>query len=514
MLPTSPAPQPPFVLSLDIGTSSARALLFDCQGQAVNGVNSRREYHIPTRSDGAVEVDADQLLGYIGECLDEILVKADQIASSIIAVATCTFVSSLVGVDQAGLAITPLITYADTRAAADAVSLRQMLDEETIHQVTGCHFHPTYLPARFLWLAREHPALFKQGGTGGSGETGRSGGTGSSGVHWMSIGEYLALRLFGETAVSYSVASWTGLLNHYELTWDRTVMSVLPITTANLSRLQDADVPFQGLRHEFAARWPALSKIPWFPAIGDGAAANLGSGCVSPHQVAISLGTSSAIRVVMVGEAPPVPKGLWRYRVDRRRALLGGAMSEGGNLFAWLKNILNLNDVNDLEIALAASIPDKHGLTFLPLVSGERSPGWRAEARAALAGLSLATTPLDILQSGLEGITYRLANIFNLLTPLLTGQVEVIASGGAFLHSPAWLSILADALGQPVKASLVAEPSARGVALQAFEALHILDFSQAPTFTGQPHLPNPERHAIYQKAIQRQQDLYQDLYNA
>ena len=138
--------------------------------------------------------------------------------------------------------------------------------------------------------------------------------------------------------------------------------------------------------------------MPWYPAVGDGAAGNIGSDCTDPGRIALNVGTSAALRVVTDTARRP-PRGLWRYRIDRRRALVGGATSEGGNVYAWCRHVLRLPDDDALERELAARLPDDHGLTVLPFLAGERAPGWRGNRRAAIAGLSLDTTAVDILHA-------------------------------------------------------------------------------------------------------------------
>ncbi len=262
----------------------------------------------------------------------------------------------------------------------------------------------------------------------------------------------------------------------------------------------------------FAARWPALRDAPWFPMIGDGAAANIGSGCVSPGRVALTVGTTSALRAVVTDPALSLPTGLWCYRVDSRRLLPGGALTEGGGVFAWLRRTLRLGDPIELEAALAGAEPDAHGLTVLPFFAGERSPGWDGDARATIHGLSLATRPEDIARAGLEAVALRIALVYNQLRSVLPAEPQVIAGGGALLSSPAWQQIIADALGVPIAISTIPEASARGAALLALEALGVVpDVGQAPDGVGAAVMPNLEHHWRYQSALERQQRLYAQL---
>jgi gluconokinase len=486
----------PLVLALDIGTSSTRAMLFDAQGRAVlteAGANmeTRQPNAIETRLDGAFETDPDVMLEKVWLCIDEVLKQAGPLASAIRAVCCDTFVSNVMGIDEHGQAITSLVLYGDTRAAPQAADLRSRLDEEYFHQRTGTRFHSSYLPARFLWWQRTCSEEFARV------------------RRWISIGEYLLLKLFGEEAVSYSVASWTGLLNRTSLDWDDELLQHLPVGRDQLPGLVDADHAWHGLQKQFAARWPALANAAWFPAIGDGAAANLGSGCATPARVAISMGTSSAVRTVITDAGLHLPPGLWCYRVDRRRLLLGGAMTEGGSVFAWLRKTLNLEGIDDLEKALAQMPAGASGLTFLPLISGERSPGWQSDARGVVAGLSIATTPLDLLRAGLEGVACRIAQVYELLRPALPAEPEIIASGGAIQGSPAWQQILADALNRPVRLSQVPETSTRGAVLLALEALgKIKDVASLPDLSEVAAQPDNQRHMRYREIIEQQKRIY------
>jgi gluconokinase len=156
-------------------------------------------------------------------CIDEAVAQAGSRESQVAAVAASAFASSLVGVDAAGQPVTPLVTYADTRPAQDAAELSLRLDEAAVHDRTGCPFHPGYLPARFAWMRRSRPEWLR------------------AAKRWMSFAEFMALRLFGMTAASFSLASWTGLLDRRLLAWDSQLLSDLSIHEESLSPLVDVN---------------------------------------------------------------------------------------------------------------------------------------------------------------------------------------------------------------------------------------------------------------------------------
>lgn len=504
-----------YVLSLDVGTSSVRASLYDETGAAVPGLTAHEAHAPETTADGGVEMHAEDLLQRTLGCVERVLDQTGERGGRIAGVGMCTFWHSILGVTAEGRPASPVVLWADTRSVVEVEELKARLDVRDVHQRTGCMQHTSYVPSKLLWLHRHRPEWC------------------AAAERWMSPAEYFQFRLFGRTACSVSMASGTGLYNHFTGDWDPEVLAVLPIHKEQLNPIVDAASAARGLRPEFAARFPALAEVPWFPACGDGASSNVGSGCTTPDRVALMVGTSGAVRV-MREEAPPpsplsplasrvssldhlpaqphTPWGLWRYRWDRRRYLMGGALSNGGNLFAWLRDTLRVPEGEELERILQSAEPDAHGLTVLPFLAGERCPGWRGDARAAIVGLSWATRPEDILQAGLEAVAYRFALIHELLRPAADPDHRIIASGGALLASPAWTQMVADALGQPVVASEEAEASARGAALLALEGCGMLpDLNAVPVRLGRVFEPDPERHQRYLAARQRQARLYDAL---
>jgi gluconokinase len=207
------------------------------------------------------------------------------------------------------------------------------------------------------------------------------------------------------------------------------------------------------------------------------------------------------------GDATLTPWGLWRYRVDERRSLVGGATSEGGNVLAWCRRVLALPaDDEQLMREVAELSPDGHGLTALPFLAGERSVGWRDDARAVLSGVSLGTRASEILRALMEAVAHRLALVYERLSPVAASNHRIVASGGALIHSPVWVTIIADALGVPVTLSLEHEASARGAALMTLGALGV---SPPPREPGRTFTPDPSRHERYRAARERQRRLYE-----
>jgi gluconokinase len=475
------------VIAVDVGTSSARASAYAADGQPLAGLYHQVPYEPRVTGDGGVEHEPRVLLAAVAACLDAVCARAGR--TTVRGVGVSTFWHGLCGFDAGGEAVTPVYMWADSRSARDAGLLRDALDEAALHARTGCHLHSSYWPAKLRWLAREHPARARRV------------------VRWGSFGEHLELTIFGEASTSLSMASATGLFDVAAGTWDAEALAAAGIEPRHLFPVVDRTEGRRGLRGEWAARWPALHAVPWFPAVGDGAAGNVGSDCITPERIALNVGTSAALRVATDGFRPP-PRGLWRYAVDRGRLLLGGATSEGGNVYAWCRQTLRLPEDDTLERRLESMPPDGHGLTVLPFLAGERAPGWRGDRRGVVAGLSLDTGPLEIVRAALEAVALRLALVYRRLAPHAAPEHTIVASGGAVTRSRAWTRMLADALGHPVTWSHEPEATSRGAALLTLQALGALpDLAAVRAPLGETFEPEPARHARYREALERQRAL-------
>jgi gluconokinase len=193
--------------------------------------------------------------------------------------------------------------------------------------------------------------------------------------------------------------------------------------------------------------------------------------------------------------------------------VIGGALSDGGGLYRWMKESLILNsDDADLESDLRSMEPDAHGLTILPFWFGERATGWAGSAEGSITGLTARTRPADILRAALEAVCYRFALLAHALEKIAPGA-HVIAAGNALQSSRVWTQMMADVLGRRIEISPIVEASTRGAALLALEAAGKIDSIETVGFESAPVVydPDSQRHRVYAAAIERQEQLYRKL---
>lgn len=409
----------PLVLALDIGSSSVRSALFTADGRQVKGAAATRQYSIRYTADGGAELDPVVVLRATKSCVAELKKQP-------VAVSASAFWHGLLGVDHKNNPLTPIYTWADARSANAAAELREQFSERAIQLRTGCMLRAPFWPAKLRWLNRNDVA------------------------RWLSPAAWIFEQIFGVSLTSHSMASGTGLYNLRERAWDEEVCEACGISREQLGKIEDA-------------------RANVFAAIGDGAASNLGSGADRPGKIAINIGTSAAVRMI-TQKSKQLPRGSFKYVVDEKRFVLGGAISNAGNLHRWCLGELKIKADREAEKALTRMDAARDALTILPFWVQERAPTWPENLGGTIIGLRPVTSATDILRATTTSVFYRLALIVDQLEVALGRADEIIVSGG-ILHSPASLVILADSLGRDIRVCREMESSLRGAAIYALEHL-------------------------------------------
>jgi gluconokinase len=474
----------PLALAIDVGTSSTRVVAFDALARPLAGTTTRDAHTVATDNAGAATLDPDRLVAGVARCIDGTLTKLDRRAADVAVVGTSVFWHGLLGIDGRGKPTTPLFTWADLRARDAAQALASELDPDGFHRRTGCYLHSTYPAVKLRWLRDSDPALFRRT------------------VRWLSLAEYLSLRFAGQAQASHGIASATGLYDQAQRAWDPLTLRAIGVDERTLSEISDE--PTTGLRPAFTKRWPALAGVPWVPGIGDGALANVGSGCATRDRAAISLGTSGAVRACYRAERANAPEGLWEYRLDERYVVVGGAVNNGWSVMQWTARMWGGDPPSGAD----------HGLTVLPLFAGERTPWWDDAASGAIAGLRLSTGPAQIASAVIESVMLRLAAATEALLDARPDIERLIASGGVFAWRPELAQVIADAIGRPVALADDAEASARGAAIVALERIGALRTIEVAPRIARTFRPHAKRRVHYQETLARQARLHAALREA
>ncbi|MEE3919822.1 gluconokinase [Micromonospora sp. BRA006-A] len=435
---------PAVVVGVDIGTTSSKAVAFDTTGRQL--ASHSIGYPLEEPNPGWAEQDLDLIyqavLGVIRAVVDELRVPVAGLSFS-------TAMHSLIGLDADGTPLTPSITWADSRASAQAERLRAA-PRLALHRRTGTPVHPMAPLPELVWFAEQEPKLHERV------------------AHWVGIKDLVLRRLADALVTDHSVASATGLMDIHRLAWDTEALRIAGITEEQLPQLVPTTHVLPGLTAEAARATGLPADTPLVVGAGDGPLANLGLGAVRPGVVACSIGTSGAMRVMV--ERPGVDPlgGVFCYALTEDRWVVGGAINNGGIVLQWANDALapELGEHAEEELLdLAATAPvGSGGLIMLPYLLSERAPHWRALPRGAYVGLTHGHGRPHLVRAALEGVCQQLALVLASVRAAGNEVREVRASGG-FARSALWRQILADALGMPVRFPAGHEGSGFGAAL-------------------------------------------------
>ena len=442
----------PLILAVDNGSSSVRAALFDGTGrEASEIVKVKRSFQ--TGSNGESELNPLAAIGQTQNAIDRVFLeprdKSVHSVHSVHFVSFCAFWHSLCGLDSNSEPTTPILGWADTRARDYSTMLKQNFDENETHKRTGAHFHSSFWPAKLLWVREEQPDVWERT------------------TRWMSFSDLCQLKLFGDARTSISMASATGIFDQAKCGWDEELLNFIGLDASKMPEIATSKTVIRPSQ-EALERWPQLRHAEILPAIGDGAADTLGAGCTKLGAAVLMIGTSASMRMMYEGESPrALPEGLWSYRLDEQRIVVGGALSDGGNLISMLRKKFGVkgNIVNELRTR-------KHDqrLRVEPFFFGERSTGYREDAKGGISGLEARHDGIDVILSAMHAIAARLADIAERLEKIAPIR-SIQASGGTLREYPIWREIIEAKLGRPIMPSNTRESSLKGTVLRAVERL-------------------------------------------
>jgi gluconokinase len=492
-------------IGVDIGTTSTKTIAYGDGGRLLAEISEG--YDLRSPHPGWAEQDPEEIfdavLGTLSGVVEEVKTENH---GEISGVSFSTAMHTLMGLDTDGRPLTASITYADNRATEQAARIRDEMEGRAIHQRTGTPIHPMSPLSKLLWFRERDADTFNRA------------------ARWVSIKEYVFYRLFGEYVVDHSIASATGLFNLEKLTWDDGVLEMLWLSGEELSRPVPTTHIVEGLEPEYADRLGLDRGTPFVVGANDGVLANLGVGATEPGAVACSIGTSGAVREVVVRPEIDDERRLFCYALTEDRWVIGGPINNGGIALRWMRDGLcpdlratareQGRDPYDLMGEMAAGVPaGSGGLIFLPYLTGERAPHWNADVSAVFFGLTLGHRREHLIRAVMEGVIYQMYSVALALEDVAGEPHEIRATGG-FANSALWRQIMADVFRREVAFPDSYEGSCWGAALlgmKALGAIDSLDVSRQMTKISTRHRPDEDSARVYEELMKIFIRLYERL---
>lgn len=487
-------PEKSYYLGVDVGTTSTKAVLFDKQGGVVECETVFYPLHTPNQL--VAEQDPEEIFRAVLTSVRETVRKSGIPADALKLVSFSSAMHSLIAIGKDGKPLTQSITWADTRSAKHAKRIKEELDGHAIYLRTGTPIHAMSPLAKLLWLKEDEPATFE------------------GAEKFIGIKEFIFHKLFGEYVIDHSLASATGLFNLEGLDWDEGALRVAGITAGKLSRLVPTTHQMAGLSAEYAAFMGIGTDVPFIVGASDGVLSNLGVNAIDPGVIAVTIGTSGAIRTVS-----PVPKTdpkgrTFCYVLTEGHWVVGGPVNNGGIVLRWLRDEFATSEVEtakrlgidpyDVLTKIAENVnPGADGLLFHPYMTGERAPLWDANARGSFFGLSIHHKKQHMIRAVLEGIVFNLYTVLLAVEELTGDPVRIQASGG-FARSGMWRQLMADVFDKPVIIPESFESSCLGAVVLGMYAIgEIEDFSIVSEMIGATHThsPHEETAEIYRELL-------------
>ncbi len=463
------------VLGLDVGTTATKAVAVDL-GTAWQHV-AQRGYPLLQPAPGQAVQDPQAVLAAVDGALGEAVAAVHRAGATVVALSVSTAMHGLLALDEDGDPLTPLLTWADARAAEQARGLRASGQAHALHRSSGTPVHPMSPLTKLLWFGQEDRGLLVRA------------------RWWVGLKDLVLRHLTGRTVTELSSASATGLLDLATRDWDPAVLHLVGVRADQLPPVLPT-TEVLGLAAGAAGRLGLRTGLPVVAGAADGPLANLGTGAVAPGVAGLSLGTSGAVRAVVPQPHVDERGRLFCYALTADAWVVGGAVSNGGVVTRWAVDTFGRPAVGGdedgsaetrvMDLATTAP-PGSDGLVMLPYLLAERAPLWDPDLPGAYLGLRRQHGPAHLVRAAVEGVGVQLAAVAAEVDRVHPVH-EVRATGGAF-RSSLWRDVVAAALDRPLVVAAQAEGTALGAVALALLALGRVDDLTAAVAALDQHAP-------------------------
>lgn len=476
------------VIGLDVGTSSAKAVLY-AEG---SGVIYSDFVEFPEAISDGKTMDANGVLNEVTSLLSK-TIKENKHAE-IKAIGLSTIFPSLIALDKDGRPLTRVFTWMDNRASSIVADFKKNQKQAaSLYEKTGCVIHESYSLWKILWLKKHNAEVF------------------SKTYKFVSLSEYLTYKITGKFVVSEPIASTTGFFNIHELRWDKTILRMAGINEKKLSTPHSL-FHSEKISDIFALKIGIAPGTLLVLGAGDGLLCHLASGCIKDGTMSSTVGTSGALRLSSNKPITSNPS-IWCYYLYANKWVLGSAINAGGSSLAWFKRLLVERGDNSFfkELDVLAANSPIEGPIFFPFLNGERGPNYNQGMTASFFGLTHRDGVVSIYRSIVEGIFFNMYSCYELLANEAGLPHKIHASGG-YINSDFMLQVQADIFNKEICVSSAKEVAAVGAAIVALKSIEnascIPEIKMGVERTVYPDL---KKHRQYMQRYKTYKSIYNSL---
>jgi gluconokinase len=475
-----------YMLGVDIGTTSTKAVLFTEKGEVIQQENIGYPLYTPDLS--TAEQDPEEIFQAVLQAISNITKHHAKKLPSFISFSSA--MHSIIAIDENDQPLTPVITWADNRSEAWARKIKDELNGHEVYRRTGTPIHPMSPLSKMAWIVNERPEIA------------------SATKKYIGIKEYIFKKFFDQYVVDYSLASSMGMMNLHSLDWDEEALTIAGVTRGQLSKLVPTTTIFRNCDPAIAKQIGIDPETPFVIGASDGVLSNLGVNAIRKGEIAVTIGTSGAIRTIIDKPKTDDKGRIFCYALTENHWVIGGPVNNGGMVLRWIRDEFASSEIEtakrlgidpyEVLTKIAERVrPGADGLLFHPYLAGERAPLWNPDVRGSFFGLTLSHKKEHMIRAALEGVIYNLYTVFLALTECMDGPVTRIQATGGFARSDVWRQMMSDIFESEVVVPESFESSCLGACILGLYATgKIESFEVVSEMIGSTYTHTPKKEAV------------------
>jgi xylulokinase len=481
-----------YILSVDLGTTSCKTVLFDTDFNVV--ATAKTSYDTSYPQAGWAEQPAYQWWRALKDNTREMLETSSIDPAKIIAVGIDAFSTTVLPVDTAGDPLRPGLIWMDRRASKQAAWITENLNEET-WKINGNVSDAGNIAPKIMWIKENEPDVYEK-------------------THmFLHANAYLVYRLTGEYSMDMSEAGLSQLCNTRTGEYSDVLLDGCGIDRAKLPPIFNCTDIVGAVTAEAAAKTGLLEGTPVIAGSMDNVAAGLGAGVAKGGEVFISGGTVTTNNVCL--DEPKYNRNLHVYpHIVPGTWITSGGVDFGGAGLKWFKeNVLEEERFAEIDKLGDTSVCAKSSVIFLPYMVGQRCPIWNDNTSGVLMGLKPTTNRQDLIRAFMEGTSYGSRHVLSIAEEEGVEIRNIKITGGS-ANSDTWVQIFSDVIGKPIDIPGAADLPPLGIAIAAAYGVGVIkSFDEAiqKIAVRGSFKPDPDNHAYYSEMYGVFRNLYENI---